>query len=273
MSRSTATTSTFAAQPSTRIARRAARRPRSRRTFIRASPSSRALALNVRVVVAATRRFAATRTRTHRLNAEQRKPYRTRDAKGRGRRRASRGTQRRGRRAMARSPRRGGRGSANARGATDASPLGRATPRARSDDDAGTRDVGGDDDARRSSSDDGDGDGRTRAPRERDDGRVDGSDDTALDGAEDGFRLMNKAPPLTAEMIAELDAVETRRVLARWSARMRSVKRRVEDCARQFPTSNLVLVFTKPFRSVENQYKWCVERRRRARDIDATPRD
>lgn len=114
------------------------------------------------------------------------------------------------------------------------------------------------------------------APRERDGGGVvDGTDDPASDVVEDGFRL-SKAPPLTQAMIDELNAIETRRVLARWSARMRSVKRRVEDCARQFPTSSLVLVFTKPFRSADNQRKWCVKRifsrdARPRRDLDATP--
>jgi hypothetical protein len=109
------------------------------------------------------------------------------------------------------------------------------------------------------------------APRDRDGGGVvDGIDDPASDGDEEdgGFRL-SKAPPLTPDMIDELNAIETRRVLARWSARMRSVKRRVEDCARQFPTSSLVLVFTKPFRSADNQRKWCVEERTDG-DLDAT---
>jgi hypothetical protein len=82
-------------------------------------------------------------------------------------------------------------------------------------------------------------------------------DDAAADDDE-GFRL-HKAPPLTMDMIDALDAIESRRVSARWSARMRCLKRRVEDCARQFPTSSLVFVFTKPFRSVENRHKWCVE--------------
>ena len=108
-------------------------------------------------------------------------------------------------------------------------------------------------------------------PRDRDGGGVvDGIDDPASDGDEEdgGFRL-SKAPPLTPDMIDELNAIETRRVQARWSARMRSVKRRVEDCARQFPTSSLVLVFTKPFRSADNQRKWCVEERTDG-DLDAT---
>ena len=100
-----------------------------------------------------------------------------------------------------------------------------------------------------------------RYRRRREGGRVDGSDDPRLDVAEPGFHL-SKAPPLTASMIEALDAVESRRVLARWSARMRSVKRRVQDCARQFPTSSLVLVFTKPFRSADNRLKWCVPTRK-----------
>lgn len=203
---------------------------------------------------------------------------------------------------MARSPsRRGGRSGGNGRGgATSVSPRGRAASRARPNgggDGTGaggviaahagrlpnaTSDRGADgagaggattnerrDDDRLGETDDAN--GRSRAPRDRDGGGiVDGTDDPASDG-EDAFRL-SKAPPLTQTMIDELNTIEARRVLARWSARMRSVKRRVEDCARQFPTSSLVLVFTKPFRSADNQHKWCVKLfARPRRDLDATP--
>ena len=123
-------------------------------------------------------------------------------------------------------------------------------------------------------------DGGGGAPRGDRDGSADArsasKDDAAAaadddDDENDGFRL-HKAPPLTQDMIDALDAIESRRVSARWSARMRSVKRRIEDCARQFPTSSLVFVFTKPFRSVENRHKWCVKRKRALRsrhDLDA----
>ena len=171
---------------------------------------------------------------------------------------------------MARSPRRSRRGSgASERGATEVSSSGRASTRALTDGETGTGGAEGDDDdddddGGRSSRDERrnvDVDGRTRKTRDRAGGRVDGSDDPRLDVAEPGFHL-SKAPPLTASMIEALDAVESRRVLARWSARMRSVKRRVQDCARQFPTSSLVLVFTKPFRSADNRLKWCVPTRK-----------
>jgi len=62
-------------------------------------------------------------------------------------------------------------------------------------------------------------------------------DDDDEEEEEEGFRL-SKAPPLTADMIDALNAIEKRRVLARWAARMRSIKRRVADCSRQFPTSS-----------------------------------
>jgi hypothetical protein len=107
------------------------------------------------------------------------------------------------------------------------------------------------------------------APRGDRDGSADAR--SASKDENDGFRL-HKAPPLTQDMIDALDAIESRRVSARWSARMRSVKRRIEDCARQFPTSSLVFVFTKPFRSVENRHKWCVKHKRALRsrhDLDA----
>ena len=168
--------------------------------------------------------------------------------------------------AMARSPRRSRRGSdASERGATEVSPSGRASTSASTGGETGTGGAAGDDDDGGRSSlgerRNGDVDGRARKTRDRAGGRVDGSDDPRLDVAEPGFHL-SKAPPLTASMIEVLDAVESRRVLARWSARMRSVKRRVQDCARQFPTSSLVLVFTKPFRSADNRLKWCVPTRK-----------
>ena len=118
----------------------------------------------------------------------------------------------------------------------------------------------------------GDRDGSANArSASKDDDAAAADDDDDDENENDGFRL-HKAPPLTQDMIDALDAIESRRVSARWSARMRSVKRRIEDCARQFPTSSLVFVFTKPFRSVENRHKWCVKRKRALRsrhDLDA----
>jgi len=70
-----------------------------------------------------------------------------------------------------------------------------------------------------------------------------------------------KAPPLLEEQISRLSEVETRKVLGRWNARLRGLKRRVEDISHQFPTSSLVLVFTKPFRSKDRRGKWYVVHR------------
>jgi hypothetical protein len=114
----------------------------------------------------------------------------------------------------------------------------------------------------------GDRDGSADARSASKDDDAAAADDDDDENENDGFRL-HKAPPLTQDMIDALDAIESRRVSARWSARMRSVKRRIEDCARQFPTSSLVFVFTKPFRSVENRHKWCVKRKRALRSRHA----
>jgi len=170
---------------------------------------------------------------------------------------------------MAASP----RGSTRARGAAKGSPRGLASTTARMDGQSAMRGGEGEFGVERTvgaSAGGADGASARHARDERKEGGVDDQtqapsdvDDERIDGACDGFRLMSKAPPLTADMIDALNDVESRRVLARWSARMRSVKRRIEDCARQFPTSSLVLVFTKPFRSADNQRKWYVKRRRR----------
>ena len=115
-----------------------------------------------------------------------------------------------------------------------------------------------------------DGSADARSASKDDDENDDENDENDDENDEnDGFRLQ-KAPPLTKDMIDALDAIESRRVAARWSARMRCLKRRVEDCARQFPTSSLVFVFTKPFRSANNQRKWCVKVLARSRR-DARP--
>ena len=70
--------------------------------------------------------------------------------------------------------------------------------------------------------------------------------------------LSIKAPPLKEEDIVRLTEVEQKKVLSRWNARLRGLKRRVVDISQQFPTSSIVLVFTKPFRTKDRQGKWCV---------------
>ena len=133
-----------------------------------------------------------------------------------------------------------------------------------------TRTTGVDDGGGGAPRGDRDGSADARSASKDDDENDDENDENDDENDEnDGFRLQ-KAPPLTKDMIDALDAIESRRVAARWSARMRCLKRRVEDCARQFPTSSLVFVFTKPFRSANNQRKWCVKVLARSRR-DARP--
>ena len=81
-----------------------------------------------------------------------------------------------------------------------------------------------------------------------------------------------KAPPLLKEQISRLSEAEQRKVLGRWNARLRGLKRRVEDMSHQFPTSSLVLVFTKPFRSKDRRGKWCVVRDDDARFVSRATR-
>jgi hypothetical protein len=99
-----------------------------------------------------------------------------------------------------------------------------------------------------------------RREGEGEDGDEDEEEEEDDDVAEDTTIATNfgKAPPLDQAAIESLSDVERRRVLARWNSRLRSVKRRIEDCANQFPTSSIVLVFTKPFRSKERLHKWYV---------------
>jgi len=81
-------------------------------------------------------------------------------------------------------------------------------------------------------------------------------------GGETGERrrapISIKAPPLLEEQISRLSEDEQRRVRGRWNARLRGLKKRVEDVSHQFPTSSLVLVFTKPFRTKDRLGKWYV---------------
>lgn len=67
-----------------------------------------------------------------------------------------------------------------------------------------------------------------------------------------------KAPPLTEREIAALDQVEQRRVLARWNARLRGLKRRVVDIAQQFPTTSVLFYCSKPLRLDGRRGRWCV---------------
>ena len=101
----------------------------------------------------------------------------------------------------------------------------------------------------------------TREARGDDGDEGEGGTGRAAGAAADGRRrapISIKAPPLLEEQISRLSEVETRKVLGRWNARLRGLKRRVEDISHQFPTSSLVLVFTKPFRSKDRRGKWYV---------------
>ena len=100
----------------------------------------------------------------------------------------------------------------------------------------------------------------------RDTGRenVDANDvDTARGG--DGTRPRATRPvkkgPLDIDTIARLTEPEKRRVLSRWHARNRSLQQRVHDLSHQFPTSNIICRFTKPFHSLRKRGKWCVSSR------------
>lgn len=70
-----------------------------------------------------------------------------------------------------------------------------------------------------------------------------------------------KAPPLRADDIIKLDERGRRMVLGRWNSRLRGLKRRADDCARQFPTASVVLLFTKPFRAARRAGRWYVRGR------------
>ena len=67
-----------------------------------------------------------------------------------------------------------------------------------------------------------------------------------------------KAPPLTEDQVAALDETQQRRVLARWNARLRGLKRRAKDIASQFPTSSIVLFCSKPLRVDGRKGRWYV---------------
>jgi hypothetical protein len=142
------------------------------------------------------------------------------------------------------------------------------------DDDDGDGDDDGDDDASDDANDANDANdaGRggpasvagTREARGDDGDEGEGGTGRAADAAAGERRrapISIKAPPLLEEQISRLSEVETRKVLGRWNARLRGLKRRVQDISHQFPTSSLVLVFTKPFRSKDKRGKWYVVHR------------
>jgi len=70
-----------------------------------------------------------------------------------------------------------------------------------------------------------------------------------------------KAPPLFAEDIGRLGKDDRRRVLARWSGRLRGLKKRALELSAQFPTSNVCVYFTKPFPGETREGMWCVRTR------------
>ena len=55
-----------------------------------------------------------------------------------------------------------------------------------------------------------------------------------------------RAPPLTPSDIEALNKAGKKRVLARWGARTRGLKRRLSALSEQYPTSSFILLFTKP---------------------------
>ena len=71
-----------------------------------------------------------------------------------------------------------------------------------------------------------------------------------------------RAPPLLPEDIDRLSKVDRKRVLARWSGRLRGLKNRALELSRQFPTSNICFYFTKPFPVATRAGLWCVARPR-----------
>ena len=157
------------------------------------------------------------------------------------------------------------------------------TKRAREDAD-GANDAGLSDGRRDDAADDGDDDGDGGATRaSNDDGdeaaegeracgdaaarSTDGTPGTrnAPSNTRDMRAHFRKAKPLGEEDVATLDEAGRRRALARWNARLRVLKKKIRDASAQYPTSSLVFVFTKPFRSSARSDRWCVQSARRAR--------
>lgn len=68
-----------------------------------------------------------------------------------------------------------------------------------------------------------------------------------------------KAPKLTQGDIDKLDDYAKKLALGRWNSRVRALRRKIDDCADQFPTSSIVLLFTKPFQQPRRQLgRWYV---------------
>lgn len=71
-----------------------------------------------------------------------------------------------------------------------------------------------------------------------------------------------KAPPLSADELDSLDEAEQRRISARFHARVRSLKRRVDDLSAQFPTIDAILMVSSPMkrkRGAQNWYAVCAK--------------
>ncbi len=94
----------------------------------------------------------------------------------------------------------------------------------------------------------------------------DGDDDAReveLHGAPMNVQTGRLGPPIKAAPLLDGDILglgddERRRVLARWSGRLRGIKRRALDLGRQFPTSSVLVYFTKPFPTAKREGMWCV---------------
>lgn len=74
-----------------------------------------------------------------------------------------------------------------------------------------------------------------------------------------------KAPTITADELEALTEAQRKRVSARFHARLRGLKRRVADLATQFPTADVVLMFSNPMKRRRMSRTWCVRVR-----VDAT---
>ncbi len=67
-----------------------------------------------------------------------------------------------------------------------------------------------------------------------------------------------KAPTITADELEALTEAQRKRVSARFHARLRGLKRRVTDLATQFPTADVVLMFSNPMKRRRMSRTWCV---------------
>ena len=128
------------------------------------------------------------------------------------------------------------------------------------------------------------GDTVNAAPSARDDvddGENDASDERQAEGRREGVAMGTpsagralarnpqtgrfgppiRAPPLLAEDVGRLGKDDRRRVLARWSGRLRGLKKRALELSGQFPTSNICVYFTKPFATESRAGMWCVRAR------------